>query len=242
MKHDKNSIFIGQVTHRRFFPRKHFFKYKMGAYLIPLVGNEEEINKNLQRDGLKGEFRRSDYFGDPKESLAQSVLKASSSILSQEVSGEVLFLGQLREFGFYFSPVNFYLIQQNGKTKYLFAEVTNTPWKEKHCYVINVEKPMPHKKEFHVSPFHPMEMRYHWVVDISEKQIFIKIDCHTDKKEFDAGILLKRNNLASRPGLFMCFKIVAGIYFEAIRLFFKKTPFYGHPSLRHQSKVDSLTL
>ena len=62
----------------------------------------------------------------------------------------------------------FYCFDPNETLQYVVAEVTNTPWGEKHCYVISQDQFVANdnspasRKAFHVSPFMPMDLQYCW--------------------------------------------------------------------------------
>lgn len=228
-------VYQGSVFHRRHVPHDHSFVYDLSVFSVPLVGDEEAINQEIKKSGIKGRFFRKDYFGDHKINLAEAVLNKASELNSSKVSGEVTMIGQLRRWGPYFCPVNFYLIRQSDKKtddeafNYLLAEVTNTPWGEKHCYLVDLAQCNSHDKEFHVSPFNPMDMKYHWDVSLGNEQVKIRISCHRDELEFEAGFTLKKSTLSSQVPALMCSKIFFGIYFQALQLFLKKTPVYDHP-------------
>jgi len=60
--------------------------------------------------------------------------------------------------------------EQDERVEHVVAEVSNTPWNERHCYVLwsgNRCAAPPalrfrHPNQFHVSPFMDMEMQYQW--------------------------------------------------------------------------------
>ena len=95
-------------------------------------------------------------------------------------AGPIRVLTHLRYFGYVFNPVSFYYcFEPDGKNIVaIVAEVNNTPWGERHCYVLNARsRANPEEswrwylcfgfqaaKAMHVSPFMPMDMRYDWRV------------------------------------------------------------------------------
>ncbi|MCB0421383.1 MAG: DUF1365 domain-containing protein [Bdellovibrionales bacterium] len=233
----KAMIQKGQVYHSRLVPNPYAFTHTLPVAVLLLDGSESDINKSIKESGLQGRFQRKDYFGDHNLNLAEAVLQEASIKADTDIKGRVLFMGQIRQKGFYFSPVNFYLIfpEDSSSPRYLFAEVTNTPWKERHCYVVDLNGPMAHHKQFHVSPFNPMDMKYKWTVRYDEQGVFIQIDCHREELEFLASLAVsfKETKRASVgwPGL----KILSLIYFHAFLLFLKRSPFYSHPKTKEAS-------
>ena len=88
-------------------------------------------------------------------------------------AGPIRLLTHLRYFGYSFNPVSFYYVFDATDTRVetIVAEITNTPWKERHAYVLPVAGAaraggrawrFSFEKQFHVSPFMPMDMRYDW--------------------------------------------------------------------------------
>jgi DUF1365 family protein len=136
----------------------------------------------------------------------------------------------------YFSPVNFYYLQQkDGTFSHLLAEVSNTPWNDRHCYLVDLAKQEDCDKIFYVSPFNPMDMQYKWKISQPEQSLKLTLSCHKEVKHFVASLNLSRVELNSKS-LFhvllsipsMTVKTVFGIYWQALKLFIKGVPFYSH--------------
>jgi DUF1365 family protein len=163
-------------------------------------------------------------------------------------------LTQLRHFGVYFSPVNlFYCFDDQDSLVALVAEVSNTPWNERHCYVLWEGNRLPrsahrysHAKEFHVSPFMGMDSQYDWRIRAPGEKLHLSLGCrrqgesifqadlHLQRSELTDGQLLR--SLLRRP--IAATHIIGAIYFQALRLWMKKCQFFPHP-LRSESPAAS---
>lgn len=240
-----NSLCIGNVWHKRFEPRVHEFQYKLNMWLIDidrfedLAGNSRILNTNktaLYR------FKPEKYLRDEGNYPISDKLKKKLTELGATIdSGDKFYLlGQLSNLGLYFSPLNLYLVVNDIKQcKYILAEVSNTPWNERYYYLLDKsQKQIISTKKFHVSPFFGMNQEYHWSFDFTEEKLAFKIDTYeNERKVFSAGfsgklINAKENNFYKRVfrSPLNVYKIIAGIYFEAFRLWFiKKIPFIPHP-------------
>ena len=132
----------------------------------------------------------------------------------------------------------------------IVAEVNNTPWGEQYCYVLSEgddvvdrQTSSRHKqyrpvKDFHVSPFMPMNILYDWRFNQPGDRLTVHMQNFIDANTlFDATLDLKYKpinsaNLARVLAQYplVTIKVVIGIYFQALRLFLKRIPFYDHPS------------
>ena len=87
-------------------------------------------------------------------------------------AGPIRLLTHLRYFGLRVQSGELLLLLRRGRPQPagIVAEITNTPWKERHAYVLPVDAAERHgralhwrfAKQFHVSPFMPMQRRYAW--------------------------------------------------------------------------------
>jgi DUF1365 family protein len=224
------------VRHRRFKPIEHHFDYGIFMALIDL----DEIDQ-LPHTGIRLErfsaatFRRSDYLGggDIKDTAQRRIL----ALTGDRVEGRVMLLTQLRYFGCYFNPVNFYYLYDNNNVlQWMLAEVRNTPWNERHTYAVVPDGSQTIDKAFHVSPFNPMDMVYHWQLTPPGKRLRVHIETHRQEREFDATLSLvyaplTRQNLRKQLWRFplMTVKTALTIYWQAVKLWLKRAPIYSHP-------------
>ncbi|NVK54588.1 MAG: DUF1365 domain-containing protein [Alteromonadaceae bacterium] len=239
----ESTICTGKVVHERFRPTQHAFKYDIAMMCL----NLDEVNllahtvKGFSNTGKAAfEFRRSDYLGDPAKPLKQSVLLRMNELNDDDdtLSGDVFLLGQARHFGFYFSPVNLYFLRakHTGLFTHMLAEVSNTPWNERHHYLVNLASQANTPKAFHVSPFNPIDMVYKWHIQSPAKTFSVGLSCYKGNKHFTAEMHLEQKPLNSKsirnvikaiPN--MTLRTVIGIYWQALRLWLKRTPVYSHP-------------
>lgn len=237
----ESALYVGEVYHQRVIPKQHEFTYKIFLFwlkLSELAEVEAGIKGFSSHKFAPAQFRRSDYLGDHEASLEQAVLTKMNELTEHNLSGEIFLLGQLRMFGLYFSPVNFYFLRDaDGAFTHMLAEVSNTPWNKRHHYLVDLSNQEACEKAFHVSPFNPMDMMYHWSVRQPDDTLNIKLSCVKQQRHFTAALNMKKKSLNSKTLLSvmlsipsMTIKTVVGIYWQALKLFLKRVPFYAYPS------------
>jgi DUF1365 family protein len=254
-------IYHGRVRHRRFEPRWHEFTY--GLFLmyldldeLPHLFDGRWFWSN-ERPNIAS-FRRSDYFGDPSVPLAACVRSLVQERLGRRPDGPIRLLTHLRYFGISFNPVSFYFCfdSDGSSIDAIVAEVSNTPWGERYCYVLDArderqqgsKQTFRFRKSFHVSPFMPMDVEYTWRFVRTQSRLVVHMDnSRSGTKFFDATMTLERRALSASTmaGVLlrhplMTAKVVAAIYFEAARLALKRIPFFPHPNLDLKEKRSPL--
>lgn len=244
-----SKIYVGQVNHKRYLPHEHGFNYRMFMMYLDLDELPNLFDRFIFWSSKRfniAYFNRKQHLGDENQSLKQCVLDL---VYKQEgiiLNGPVRLLTHLSYFGYGFNPASFYYcFDERGETVVaIVAEVNNTPWGEQFFYVLPANKPSDASKhiyelskQFHVSPFNPMDQHYEWrFSDPGEHLSVYMKNSVDDKKVFDAVLALRKqdiNSLALAKMLtgfpFMTIKIIFAIHFEAIRLWLKRTPIFDHP-------------
>ncbi len=231
-----SAIYTGYVRHQRFKPKKHGFRYRLFMMAIDLDESHllSKYNPFLGMSKWNAlRFNPCHYLTRDKQLNKSAVWHKVESLGGEQANGKVILLAQMSCFGFYFSPVNFYYCYEfDGDLKYLLAEVSNTPWNERHYYLIDSKNKKDTPKNFHVSPFMNLDMDYRWKFKAPSESLFVHIENHKDDKIFDATLSLKRKEL-NRKNLFSCLmslpfmtlKIVFSIYWQALKIYLKKIPY-----------------
>lgn len=221
-----SGIFKGYIRHRRFQPKSHAFSYPIFMLYLDLDELPELFAKkwycsftgfNLVR------FKRGDFMSPEEPSLKKAVINkvadSVSSDLAQSISS-VRALLHLRYLNIVFNPVVFYYCYDaEDQLVAIVAEITNTPWNERHAYVLPVgdhhtgnakyslkgkdKHQFEFQKHFHVSPFNPMNMDYRWVFSLPDEKLFVhmnnsmqgtdnKTATEGEIKHFDATLVMNR--------------------------------------------------
>lgn len=220
-----SAIFKGYVRHRRFEPKAHAFNYPLFMLYLDLDELPGLFAKkwycstrgfNLVR------FCRKDFYAPEQASLKEAVIDRVAPFVEGTIHS-VRALLHARYLNIVFNPVVFYYcFDADDRLLAILAEITNTPWGERHDYVLPVEhsqrQPESHpvylrkgkdkhqfefSKAFHVSPFNPMNMDYRWVFNAPHEKLFVHMDNFVQAagesaesfsvvKHFDATLVMTR--------------------------------------------------
>jgi uncharacterized protein len=216
----RSAVYTGTVRHRRFAVRGNEFRHRV-AYAYLDLDELAAMPRVLRRGPVY--FRRADYFGDPAVPLADAVRAHTGT------AGPVRVLTTLRTFGVTFNPVSFYYcFAVDGETlETVLAEVTNTPWGERHAYIAGDDL----AKALHVSPLMPMDQRYRFKAPAPGDTLSVHIEsAGRDGKAFDATLNLRRRPFALRPLLRgTALRTLPLIYAHALALRLRGVPGHPHP-------------
>jgi DUF1365 family protein len=239
----RSATYVGTVRHRRFAVRGHAFRHRIAMAYVDLEELPRLLGGRLVKPG-RGlvRFRREDYLGDPAVPLDRAVRALVAQRLGgAEPDGPVGVLTQLRSFGQCFNPVSFYFCHRaDGTLHSVVAEVTSTPWGERHAYVLEAGDEEVVRgdvaKRMHVSPFMPMDQRYAWSTTrpcAANPTLSVHIASREgDAKAFDATLRLRRRPFRRQLG--QTLRVLALIYAHALVLALKRVPIHARPTPTHQ--------
>jgi len=231
-------LYEGFVHHLRFDPRSEF-RHRLAMLYIDLGELPELFDGRLvaRAPGLV-RFRRRDYLGDPSTALDEAVREVAEHHTGRRPTGPVRVLTQLRSFGHCFNPVSLYYCLDKAGTRIevLVAEVTNTPWGERHAYVIP-DGAGRFDKALHVSPFLGMDHGYACRSSVPAGSLTVRIENWSHHgRVFAAGLALRRRELtpASLRRLtvrypFATMRVLALIYVHALGLRLAGARVFPHP-------------
>jgi DUF1365 family protein len=242
----QSCIFAGQVSHARAAPVAHAFRYRLFMLYLDLAELPTVFAGrwlwSSERAALAC-FRRRDHLGDPREPLDRCVRDLVERETGRRPEGPIRLLTHLAYFGYCFNPVSFYYCfdASGEKVVTIVAEVNNTPWRERHCYVLDAAgRPVERfvtDKALHVSPFMPMDLTYEWRFGAPGERLRVGMACARDGvRLFAAALALERRAITGGALArvlcfypFMTLQVMAAIHWQALRLWWKGCRIYTHP-------------
>ncbi|MDH3585032.1 MAG: DUF1365 domain-containing protein [Phycisphaerae bacterium] len=251
-------IYEGWVRHRRHAPVENGFHYRLYMMYLDL-GELDQVFQgrwlwSTRRANLAW-FRRADHLGDPCVNLETAVRDLVADRTDIRPRGPIRLLTHLRYFGHCMNPVSFYYCwdEADRHLETVVAEVHNTPWGEQHCYVLDqrsnegTDRKLRFRfpKTFHVSPFMGMDQEYDWRFLAPGPHLATHMDSYENgERLLDSTMALRRRPLTG-PNLarvlarhpLITAQVVARIYWQAARLWWKKCPFHPHPKHNLEAKV-----
>jgi len=246
-----SALYTGRLRHRRYAPVAHAFSYRVLMVWLDL-GELDEVFRGRwlwsTRSPALAWLRRADYLGDARLPLDQAVRDRVERETGTRPMGPVRLLTQLRTFGHCFNPVSFYYCYDATDTRVeaIVAEITNTPWKERHAYVLPAQQGTPpgkplrfqFRKSFHVSPFMAMDFDYDWRFSQPGSRLAVHMENQrAGDTAFDATLILERREITGRSLAaalvrypFASLRTLSRIHWQALRLLLKRVPFHPHPA------------
>jgi uncharacterized protein len=243
-----SALYTGTVAHRRLRPKPHRLRYRVFSLLLDL----DEIPALCTRLRLLS-HRRFNLFSfderDHADGSGTSLREWAERHLARAgidlQGGPIRLLAMPRVLGYGFNPISVWFCYfRNGTIAALLHEVHNT-FGERHTYLIPVAPGGEPRtisqsciKEFHVSPFMAMDMRYDFRIHLPADRLSLVIrGGDTDGPLIVASVAYRRHELTDAALLrafvgtpLLTLKVIAGIHWEALRLWIKGIKPHPHPS------------
>lgn len=257
-----SALYVGNVRHRRLSPKTHEFSYRVCMVYLDLSEIETIFSMSpfwSMRLPAPVRFKRTDFHIDAPQknygdlpTVDESVRNTVEIQTGKRPSGPIRVLANLRYWGYNMNPLStYYCFDDAGENPVaILAEVHNTPWNERHAYVLSNDEfgkkqRISFKKEFHVSPFNPVDMQYQWLSTTPDKILAIHLEnWQADNKIMDATLTLLREPITVKSMNvmlirfpFMTVKVITSIYWQAMKLWLKGVPLFKHSKLKH-SKLN----
>jgi hypothetical protein len=243
----QSCIYEGRVRHRRREPVPHQFHYRLYLLYLDLAELPAALDGRWlwsARRPAWARFRRADHWGDPRQPLDGTIRALVAGETGRAPAGPIRLLTLPRTAGYCFNPISlFFCFDSPGeRLEALVAEVSNTPWGERHCYVLDGGRARHgefcFQKRLHVSPFLEMELEYALRLHGPAERLAVQLDVlRGGRRVVDATLSLARRPLNGRTmaGILarhplITWRVTAAIYWQACRLWWKRCPFYPHPA------------
>ncbi len=234
-------IYAGTLVHRRQAAPVHSFSYRMRLLWLDLDQLDTQIDRHpfwSSRRPALAWLRRGDYLRPEIGDLKTAVLDTLQERLGFRPEGRVQMLTAPRVFGIGFNPLTLYYAHDaQDQLCAVLAEVRNTPWLERQLYALdlrNGEHPPAHAKTFHVSPFLPMDLSYHWWLPAPDDLLRVSLSNRRGTASvFRAGLYAEQQTFSPLKELFLHWpqglKTLCGIYWQALKLLIRGARFHSHP-------------
>ncbi len=238
----RSAVYEGTLRHSRQTEVRHGFTYRVAMPLLDLaeVGEVMALHPLFSAERANvASFNRRDHLGDAARPLDDTV-RAAAAALGTRPAGPVAVLGHLRTFGWLFNPITCYFCygsDDRDDVVALVAEVRNTPWHERHTYVVGPPGEHRFAKALHVSPFLPMDQTYVLDYRAPGEELVVRLGNEEGgARVFQASLELRRRPMsrAALQRLLTAYPLAslgvsAGIYRQAFALWRAGAPFVRHP-------------
>jgi DUF1365 family protein len=241
-----SAFYEGTIRHRRIGPESEF-SHRIALAYVDLDELPRLLGGRLTRRGPGTlRFDRRDYLGDASTPLDVAVRDRVQSLCGERPAGPIRLLAQLRSFGVCFNPVSFYYCMDEAgeRVEHVLAEVTNTPWGERHAYLLSDAGSDAKvisgdfEKALHVSPFFGMDHVYHARASAPGPTLSVHIENeHAGAVVFDATLNLRRRAMTRATAARMAVRhpaasarVLALIYGHALGAKLAGARYFPHPA------------
>lgn len=248
-KEVSSALYQGKVIHRRFHPRDHVLRYRVFCLLVDL-GTLPALDAGLRlfghnRPAVLSLHDRDHGPGDGTPLRQWVEMELAAAGLEPETGMRVSLLCYPRLWGYAFNPLSVYWCHRSdGSLLAVLYEVNNT-FGQRRVYLIpagavNQDGTVRQcaQKDFYVSPFMPMTMEYRFTLRPPAETVAVAIDEHdvTGEKVLHASFSGRHAALTDTAIIravarhpLMTAKVMAGIHWEALKLWRKRLPLHPRP-------------
>lgn len=211
----RSCLYSCEVIHKRLWPLEHEFKYRIFMFYLDLdedLGHLKLFSKNR--------FNWFSYFDKDHHNISPH-------------KGRITLLTNVRMFGYVFNPISFFLFfDEDGKTQHAIAEVTNTH-RERKLYKLDDSLRLRTPKNFYVSPFSDLDTEFDFIFEVPSSKMHMRVDDYKNgQRILLSSVSGERKELTDKNLLLygltfplMTVKIIALIYWQALKLKLKGLPF-----------------
>lgn len=243
-------LYRGALAHKRLTPVVNGFRYRLFMVYLDLAELDSVFKGrwlwSVERFNWATFWRR-DHIRRPGP-LVQVVREIVNEQLGFTPQGPIRMLTHLRYCGYCFNPISiYYCYAADAQTlEAIVTEVHNTPWGEEYVRALDARRGpndgafycFELDKEFHVSPFMPLDLHYVWRFTAPEEKLAAAMELFREGRQiFNVTLELERQPLDGRTLAkallrwpVMTGRVVLAIYWQAVRLKCKGVPFYSHPT------------
>jgi DUF1365 family protein len=249
----ESAIYQGSLRHRRFRPRRHEFSYPLFMAFLDVDRLPELMRVSpfaAYNRWNWASYHERDHVGDPTRPLRARLAADAAAHGLTLPDGPVFLLTHLRYLGYVFNPVSFfYCYDRDATLRLVLAEVNNTFGESRNYWLSAPDSGSSGRvrryrapKSLHVSPFMPMTLEYDFAIAEPGARLAVSMRTLDETGRaggpplFDATLTLTREpwsrtalHRALRRQPWMTASVIAGIHWEALKLYLKRVPVYTHP-------------
>jgi len=247
-----SALYLGRVMHQRFRPRPHTLRYRV-FYLLLDIDEVEQLDRSL-RFFSHNRLNLLSFYDKDQGGGSEATLRAYAErqLAAADIGfdgGPIRLLTMPRILGYVFNPLSIYFCyRRNGEAAAIIYEVNNT-FGERHSYVIPAGGAtgkfiyQESAKTLHVSPFLSRDMTYDFAISLPDATISLSVTASANEvPQLAAALTLDRRELSDVTLLqafcsypLLTLKVIAGIHWEALRIWRKGAKVHARPAAPGQS-------
>ena len=240
-------LYSSVVMHRRTRPHPYRFVYRVFSLLVDIdrLDDLDRLSPILSVNKFNVfSFHVADHLANDADTPRAWVNRVLREYHVQPEGLIIKLLCFPRILGLVFNPLSVWFCEdEQGSPRAIICEVRNT-FGERHCYLLspgrkNAWPVMQHcKKNFHVSPFIPMETEYRFRIERPGEQLSVIIEEYENNELLLVASQTGRAQPITTRSLlsqfvrvpFQTIKVLVGIHWHALKIWLNGAHFYSKPS------------